>query len=171
MDTFLQDVRYAGRTLRKNPAFTLIAIACLAMGIATNTTLFSCFNAIVLRPFPFADPDRLVALWEFNPKTGDRNGVSYPDYIDWRDQAHSFTTIAALTGRSVAITEGTDPARLSGELITANLFPMLGVRPQLGRLFRADEDAAGAPGVVLLSDAAWKRLYNSDSSVVGRVSL
>ena len=72
MDSFFQDVHYAGRTLRKNPTFTLIAVVCLAMGIATNTTLFSCFNAIVLRPFPFADPDRLVALWDFNPKNGSR---------------------------------------------------------------------------------------------------
>ncbi|PYP63362.1 MAG: ABC transporter permease [Gemmatimonadetes bacterium] len=169
MDSFFQDVRYAGRTLRKNPTFTLIAVVCLAMGIATNTTLFSCFNAIVLRPFPFADPDRLVALWDFNPKNGNRDGISYLNYLDWRDQARAFSAIAAYTGRSVAITEGTEPARLQGQLVTANLFPLLGVRPQLGRLFRADEDAAGAAGVVLLSDAAWRRLYNADSSVVGRV--
>ena len=169
MDTFLQDVRYAGRTLRKNPAFTLIAVICLAMGIATNTTLFSCFNAIVLRPFPFADPDQLVSLSDFNPKTGNRDAISYLNYLDWRDQSRSFTAIAGYTGRSVAITEGAEPARLSGELITANLFPLLGVRPQLGRLFREDEDVAGAPGVALLSDAGWKRLYNGDPSVVGRV--
>ncbi|HKW49248.1 MAG TPA: ABC transporter permease [Gemmatimonadaceae bacterium] len=169
METFLQDVRYAGRTLRKNPAFTLIAVICLALGIATNTTLFSCFNAIVLRPFPFTDPDHLVALSDFNPKTGYRDGISYLNYLDWRDQARSFTGVAAWSGRSVAITEGTDPARLSGELITANLFPLLGIRPQLGRLFREDEDVVGAPGVALLGDAAWKRLYDGDPSVVGRV--
>lgn len=169
MDTFLQDVRYAGRTLWKNPAFTLIAVLCLAMGIATNTTLFSCFNAIVLRPFPFTDPDQLVDLSDFNPKTGNRDAISFLDYRDWREQARSFTAIAAYGGRSVAITEGTEPARLSGELITANLFPLLGIRPQLGRLFRPDEDVEGAPGVALLSDAAWKRLYAGDPSVVGRV--
>jgi putative ABC transport system permease protein len=169
MDALLQDIRYAARTLRKNPAFTLIAVACLAMGIATNTTLFSCFNAIVLRPFPFTDPDHLVALSDFNPKTGNRDAISYLNYLDWRAQSRSFTAIAAYSGRSVAITEGTEPARLVGELITANLFPSLGVRPQLGRLFRADEDAAGAPGVALLGDAVWKRLYAGDPSVVGRV--
>src|SRR5580765_2131060 len=169
MDALLQDIRYAGRTLRKNPAFTVIAIVCLALGIATNTTLFSCFNAIVLRPFPFDDPDRLVSLWDFNPKNSNRSGISYPNYLDWRDQSRSFSGIGAYTGRSIAITEGTEPVRLSGELITANLFPLLGIRPQLGRLFRADEDAAGAGGVVLLSDAVWKRLYAGDPSVVGRV--
>ena len=169
MDTLLHDIRYAARTLRKNPAFTVIAVVCLALGIATNTTLFSCFNAIVLRPFPFDDPDRLVALWDYNPKNNNRSGVSYLDYLDWRDQSRSFTGIAAYSARSIAITEGTEPVRLSGELITANLFPLLGVRPQLGRLFRADEDAAGARGVVLLSDAVWKRLYAADPSLVGRV--
>ncbi|HEY3585432.1 MAG TPA: ABC transporter permease, partial [Casimicrobiaceae bacterium] len=169
MQTLLQDIRYAGRTLRKNPGFTVIAVVCLALGIATNTTLFSCFNAMILRPFPFADPDRLVAVSDFNPRTGNRDAVSYPNYLDWRDQSRSFTGIAAYTGRSIAITEGTEPVRLSGELITANLFPLLGVRPQLGRLFRADEDAPGADGVVLLSDAVWKRLYAGDPSVVGRV--
>jgi putative ABC transport system permease protein len=169
MQTLLQDIRYAGRTLRKNPGFTVIAVVCLALGIATNTTLFSCFNAMILRPCPFADPDRLVAVSDFNPRTGNRDAVSYPNYLDWRDQSRSFTGIAAYTGRSIAITEGTEPVRLSGELITANLFPLLGVRPQLGRLFRADEDAPGADGVVLLSDAVWKRLYAGDPSVVGRV--
>src|SRR5689334_811274 len=169
MDAFLQDVRYAVRTLRKSPTFTIIAVVCLAVGIATNTTLFSCFDAIVLRPFPFTDPDRLVALWDFNPKNGNRDGVSYLNYLDWRDQSRSFSGIAAYSGRSVAITEGTEPARLDGQLITGNLFSLLGVRPQLGRLFRADEDTQGAAGVVLLSDAAWRRLYDGDPSVVGRV--
>jgi putative ABC transport system permease protein len=169
MNTLLQDIRYAGRTLRKNPGFTVIAIVSLALGIATNTTLFSCFNAIVLRPFPFSDPDRLVAVSYFNPKTHNRDAISYLDYLDWRDQSRSFTGIAAYSGRSFVITEGTEPVRLAGVLITVNMFPLLGVAPQLGRLFRPDEDAAGASGVVLLGDAAWKRLYGGNPSIVGRV--
>src|SRR5205085_5441375 len=112
MNALLQDIRYAGRTLRKNPGFTIIAIVSLALGIATNTTLFSCFNAIVLRPFPFSDPDRLVAVSYFNPKTHNRDSTSYLDYLDWRDQSRSFTGSAAYSGRSVAITEGTEPVRL-----------------------------------------------------------
>src|SRR3954471_15402365 len=106
MDAFLQDVRYAARTLRNNPTFTLVAIVCLALGIATNTTLFSCFNAIVLRPFPAADPSRLVSLGDFNPKNGNHLDISYLNLLDWRDRTRSFSTIAGYSGRSIAITEG-----------------------------------------------------------------
>jgi putative ABC transport system permease protein len=169
METFLQDLRYALRTLRKNPAFSAIAALCLALGIATNTTLFSCFNAIVLRPFPFDRPDELVTLWDRNPRNNNRAPISYLNYLDWRDQSRSFSAVGGYAGRSIAITEGEEPARLNGQIITANLFPMLGVRPQLGRLFRPDEDQAGAPGAVLLGDGVWKRLYAGDSAVVGRV--
>lgn len=169
METLLQDVKYAVRTLTKSPAFTAIAVLCLALGIATNTTLFSCFNAIVLRPFPFSNPDELVAVWDHNPKTSGNASVSYLNYVDWRDQNKSFTDIGAYSGRSFAITEGEEPMRLGGQLVTANLFSMLGVHPQLGRLFRADEDKAGAPGVVLLGDAVWRRKYAADSSIIGRV--
>jgi putative ABC transport system permease protein len=168
VDSFLQDLRYAFRTLRKSPAFTLIAVLCLSLGIATNTTLFSCFNAIVLRPFPFEDPERLVALWDRNPKNNNRTSISYPNFQDWREQTKSFSDIAGYSGRSIAITEGEEPARLDGMIVTANLFPMLGVRPQIGRLFRPDEDKAGAPGAVLLSDGVWRRMYAGDSAVVGR---
>src|SRR5919198_1145689 len=114
MEPLLQDLRYAIRTLRKSPVFTSIAVLCLSFGIATNTTLFSCFNAVVLRPLPFADPERLVGIWDYNPKNGDRNAVSYPNYLDWRDKSRSFVAVAAYSGRSVAITEGEEPARLSG---------------------------------------------------------
>ena len=168
METFLQDVRYAARTLRKSPGFTAVAVLCLALGIATNTTLFSCFNAIVLRPFPFTDPERLVAISDRDARSTQPAAISYPTYIDWRDESKSFTEMAAYSGRSLAITEGEEPARLNGQAVSANLFPMLGVKPQVGRLFRPDEDTPGAAGTVLLSDGVWKRLYAADSAVVGR---
>lgn len=169
METLLQDVKYASRTLRKSPAFTAIAVLCLALGIATNTTLFSAFNAIVLRPLPFADPDRIVAVWDQNPKTNGRASVSYLNYVDWRDQTTSFSDLAGYEQRSFAITEGDEPVRLSGQLISANLFPMLGVQTQIGRLFRPDEDKAGAAGVVILGDAVWRRRYAADPGILGRV--
>src|SRR5205085_2891721 len=120
-------------------------------------------------PFPATDPSRLVALNDFNPKNGNRFDISYPNYVDWRDQTHSFVTVAAYSGRSIAITEGAEPARVAGMAVTANLFPLLGIRPQLGRQFRADEDVPGAPPTIMLSDAVWRRQYGGDSSLVGRV--
>jgi putative ABC transport system permease protein len=168
MERFLQDLRYAFRTLRKSPGFALIAIVCLSLGIATNTTLFSAFNTIVLRPFPFSESERLVSLWDRNPGNNDHSSVSYLNYVDWRDQSTSLSAVSAFTGRSVAITEGAEPVRLRGQLVSANLFPMLGVRAQIGRVFRAEEDSAGAAGAVLLSDAVWKQNFAADSSIVGR---
>jgi putative ABC transport system permease protein len=169
MERFLQDLRYAFRTLRRSPGFTTIAVLCLSLGIATNTTLFSGFNAIVLRPFPFTEPERLVSLWDRNPGNNNRAAISYLNYIDWREQSKSFSDVGAFTSRSVAITEGVEPIRLRGQLVSTNLFSMLGIRAQIGRVFRADEDSAGAAGAVLLNDVVWKRLYAADPSVVGRV--
>lgn len=169
METLLQDVKFAIRTLRKSPAFTAIAVLCLSLGIATNTTLFSCFNAIVLRPFPFSNPDKLVYVYDNDPKQGGQASVSYLNFVDWRAQTKTLSDLAGYEQRSFAITEGEEPVRLSGQLVSANLFPMLGVTPQLGRLFNADEDKAGAPGVVLISDAVWRRQYQSDPKIIGRV--
>ncbi|HEY6219864.1 MAG TPA: ABC transporter permease [Gemmatimonadaceae bacterium] len=169
MDALLQDIRYAARTLRANPTFTVIAVLCLSLGIATNTTLFSCFDAIVLRPFPARDPSQLVELSDWNPKNNNRFGISWLNLADWREQTKSFTGIGAYSGRSLAITEGEEPARLNGMMVTWNLFPLLGIQPQLGRGFREDEDKPGAPGTILLSDGVWHRLFGGDSSVINRV--
>jgi predicted permease len=169
METFFQDVRYAARTLRKNPAFTSIAVLCLTLGIATNTTLFSTFNAVLLRPFPFKDPDRVVYLRERNVKTGGWSVISYLNFRDWQSQTRTLAAIGATSGRSFAITEGEEPERLNGQLVSASLFPMLGITPQLGRHIRPDEDTPGAPAVVLLGDEVWRRRYASDSSIIGKV--
>ena len=169
MEALLQDIRYAARTLRANPTFTIIAVVCLAIGIATNTTLFSVFDAIILRPFPAREPAQLVELSDWNPKNNNQFGISWLNYIDWRDQTKSFNGMAAYSGRSLAITEGEEPERLAGMMVTWNLFPLLGIQPQLGRGFREDEDKPGAPGTILLSDAVWRRHFGADSSVLNRV--
>jgi putative ABC transport system permease protein len=169
VDRFLQDVRYALRTLRKSPVFTTIAVVCLSVGIATNTTLFSVMNALVFRPLPFPNPEQLVfGADRFRGNDNSRNSISYPTFVDWRDQLRT-VTIGASSGRSLTITEGDEPERLFGQLISASLFPLLGVAPQLGRVFRDDEDRAGAPGVVLLSDGVWRRRYGADSTILNRV--
>ena len=169
MDQLLQDLRFAARTLRKSPAFTAIAVVCLALGIATNTTLFSILNAILLRPLPFTDPSHVVYLHERNPKNGNGTSISYLNYLDWKAQTRTLSDMGAASGRSLSITEGEEPERLNGDAVTANLFPMLGVRPQIGRLFRADEDKPDAPGVIILSDEVWHRRYAADTAVLGRV--
>jgi putative ABC transport system permease protein len=169
MDTLLQDLRFALRTLRKSPGFTALAVVCLALGIGVNTTIFSVVNAALLRPFPFAEPERLVAVRASHLKSGiDETGPSYQDFRDWQAGTTAFAGMAAFDYRSLTISDGEEPERLAGSAVTWNLFPLLGVAPQLGRGFREEEDRPGAEGVVLLSDEAWRRRFNADPAVVGR---
>ena len=168
MDTFLQDVRYAFRTLSRSRMFALIAVACLAIGIGVNTTIFSVVNAILLRPFAFTDPERLVVLEELDTKNDDRAGVAWPNLVDWRSQSKVFTDIGAVQGRSLTLANVAEPERLEGSAITWNLFPMLGVKPALGRLIRAEEDKPGGDRVVLLSDGLWQRRFGRDPTIVGK---
>ena len=149
--------------------FTSIAVVCLAVGIAANTTLFSVMNAMVFRPLPFPKAEQLLVGMDGFRGGDERNAISYPTFLDWREQLRSVSSIGASAGRSLTITEGDEPERLFGQLISASLFPALGVNPQLGRLFREDEDRVGAPGVVLLSDGVWRRRYGGDSSIINRV--
>ena len=168
MDTFLQDVKYAFRTLSRSRMFALIAVACLAIGIGVNTTIFSVVNAILLRPFAFTDPERLVVLEELDTKNDDRAGVAWPNLVDWRSQSNVFTDIGAVQGRSLTLANVAEPERLEGSAITWNLFPMLGVKPALGRLIRAEEDKPGGDRVVLLSDGLWQRRFGRDPTIVGK---
>jgi len=168
MDTFLQDVRYALRTLLRSRMFAAIAVACLALGIGVNTTIFSVVNAILLRPFDFREPERLVVLEELNTQNGGRSGVAWPNLVDWRAQSTAFSDMAAVQGRSLTLANVDEPERLEGSAITWNLFPMLGVSPAVGRLMRADEDRQGGDRVVLLSDGLWERRFGRDSAIVGK---
>ena len=172
VETLMQDLRYSVRTLLKSPGFATIAVLCIAIGIGANTSIFSVVNAILLRPFPYADPDRIVALHEIQPKNDiDAGGFSNLDYRDLREQATAFSSIAAYTERSLTFSGEREPERVSGASISWNLFPFLGVKPALGRTFRADEDRAGAPGAVLLSHELWMRRFNGDPNVVGKTIL
>jgi putative ABC transport system permease protein len=169
MDTFFQDLRYGARTLIKTPLFTLIAIACLALGIGVNTAIFSVTDAILMTPFGFEKPDELVVLFEAHPKRDiDDAGPSFRNFRDWQRQAQSFSGIAAQSFRSLTLTELEEPVRLQGATITWNMFPMLGVRPILGRVFREDEDQPGAPGTVLLGHDTWVQRFSADSGIIGR---
>src|SRR5262249_12802846 len=136
MQTLIQDLRYGARMLLNKPGFTLIALATLALGIGANTAIFSVINAVLLRPLPYADPERLVALWESNTRRSDSpNSVSYPNFFDWRAQSQSFERMASYHTDNMALTGVAMPINLRGAVVSPDLFTVLGVKPQLGRLF------------------------------------
>jgi len=170
MEAVVQDLRYAFRTLANQRGFTGIAILCLALGIGVNTVIFSCLNAILLRPFPYADPDALVVVSEGQAQQGRRSGgaLSYPDYVDYAASAKSFASMGASASRSFLITGTADPERLEGARVSASLFATLGVAPALGRGFEPADDREGAARVVLISDALWERRFARDPQVLGR---
>src|SRR5262245_33608327 len=169
METLLQDIRYALRTLLKDCAVSAIVVACLAMGIGVNATLFSVVDGVLLQPLPFASPERLVRLTEtFERRDIRRNGVSYPDLRDWKEAATPFETVGAMTARRLPIADGGDPERVLGAAISWEMFPTLAVSPALGRLFGPQDDRPGAEPVVMLSVDIWQRWYQGDRSVIGR---
>src|SRR5438445_2205883 len=163
-----QDLRYALRTLAKNPAFTSIAIVAIALGIGANTVIFSAVNAVLLRPLPFKNPEQLVMVWENATHLGfPKNTPSPPNFIDWQRQNTVFTGMAAMSERSFNLTGVGEPDRLDGRRVSANLFDLLGVPALLGRTFVPDDDRPGTH-VVLLSYSLWQRRFGSDSNVIGR---
>jgi predicted permease len=163
-----QDLRFAFRGLRSRPGFTLTVLLTLALGIGANAAIFTVVDAILLKPLPYAQPDRLVHLWEtFESKVDARSEASYPDYLDWRARNHVFTDLAGYQGGGY-ILGGATPQMVGAARVTANFFDVLGVKPLLGRTFAAGEDAPGAPRVVLLTYGFWQRQFAGDRSIVGR---
>src|SRR5215475_218736 len=163
-----QDLRYALRMLAKNPAFTVIAVVAIALGIGANTVIFSAVDAVLLRPLPFKSPEQLVMIWENATHLGFPKDTPSPaNFLDWQKQATSFTAMAALVERSFNLTGLGEPERLDGRRVSANLFELLGVRPLLGRTFVLDDDKPGTH-VVVLSYSLWQRRFGSDPSVIGR---
>src|SRR6266480_4811334 len=163
-----QDLRYALRTLAKNPAFTSIAIVAIALGIGANTVIFSAVNAILLRPLPFKNPEQLVMVWENATHLGfPKNTPAPPNFLDWQRQNSVFTGMAAMVERSFNLTGVGEPERLDGRRVSANLFDVLAVSPLIGRTFVPDDDRLGTH-VVLLSYRLWQRRFGSDPSIIGR---
>lgn len=164
------DLRYAFRQLTNNPGFTIVAVLTLALGIGATTAIFSIAYSVVLRPLPFGEPERLVALWTRVPKVGDRPVfVCAADYRDWREQNRVFEDIALVQRvANFNLTGDGEPERLQGALVSANLFPVLRVEPLLGRVFRETENAIGHDLVVLLSYGLWQRRFGGDPDIVGK---
>ncbi|PYI76350.1 MAG: hypothetical protein DMF04_08570, partial [Verrucomicrobia bacterium] len=166
------DVRFGARMLVKTPAFTAIAVLALALGIGASTTTFSVVNALLLKPWPYIqDQDRILYVSEYFPNVSSDhdNGVAYPDYLDFKQQATTLEGFGTTSTATMIISDGDKPDRYLGAFITADAFSFLGVQPILGRTFRADEDQQGAAPVALLGYEAWKTHFGSDANVVGRV--
>ncbi len=165
----LHDLRYAARLQRKNPGFTIVAVIALALGIGANTAIFSVVNTVLLRPLPYKDPERLVMVWEDASRHGyPRDTPAAGNYVDWRDQNQVFEGMAAIADTSFNLTGSGEPERLEGRRVSVNLFPLLGVEPQIGRVFTAAEDQPGAQRVVLLSYGLWQRRFGGDPNIAGQ---
>jgi putative ABC transport system permease protein len=179
LETLVKDARLAFRMLRKEPSFTAVAVLTLALGIGANTAIFSVVSSVLIHPLPYnepySDPGRLVWITEFWPQLsyimGDNTPVMIPDYLHWREQSHMFEGIAACGGGRGAVNLGSkgERERVDATRVTRNFFPMLGIRPALGRDFLPEEDRPGGPPVVILSHALWQRRFGSDPKLVGRM--
>jgi putative ABC transport system permease protein len=167
---FLQDIRYAVRTLVKERGFTTVAVACLSLGIGVNAAVFSFFDGVVLHPYPYPDAARIVVFRGINPRLHiSRAQVSFLNYRDIRDSTKSFEALEAFDYRNLTIADGAgEPERYRGSAISHGLFQLLGAEPVLGRRFTADDDRPGAQPVVLLSNEVWTRRYSRDPAVIGR---
>jgi putative ABC transport system permease protein len=165
----MNDLKFALRQLRKSPAFTLIAVITLALGIGANTAIFSIVNAVLLRPLPYPNADRIMVLNE-SSGPGQDYSVALPDYFDWRNDNTVFEHLAAThkESRNLSGIAGRDPERVSCASVTRNFFNVVGVSSEIGRTFNEDEDKVGAPPVVVISHRLWQRAFNRDPSVIGR---
>jgi putative ABC transport system permease protein len=169
MENLLQDLRYSIRLLTKHPGFTAVMTLTLALGIGANSAMFSVINAVLLRPLPYKDAERIVTLWESNAQPGlDRTEVSPPNFVDWSTQSRSFEQMAAFRYWGFVFTGTGEPERLRGARVSASLFPLLGVQASQGRIFLPEEDRFGNNRVVLLSHGLWQRRFGALFNVVGQ---
>lgn len=166
-DEMIQDLRYGLRILRKQPAFSLIIILTLGLGIGANTALFSLINAVLLQPLPYAQPEQLVMVYSRTPREA-RQGVAWADLRDWQAQSQSFAELAAFTPQSVNLTGRAEPGRLIGGFVSANFFNLLKVKPAAGRTFVKGEDEAGAERVAIVNYDVWRDRFGADASLVGQ---
>ena len=170
MQAWLQELRYAIRLLIKAPSFTAVALFTLALGIAANTAIFSIVNALLIEPLPYAEPHRLVMLWQDQRARGgpEDEWLAPAHFFDWRNRATSFEASTVFHGGSASLTGSGEPEQLRGWRVTADFFRVLGVAPALGRDFRAEDDKPGAPATVIITHGLWVRRFGADPSLLGR---
>jgi predicted permease len=164
----LNDLSMAFRSLRKSPGFTLVAVLTLAIGIGANTAIFSVVQGVLLAPLPYRQPDRLVDIWLVNPALKYLMDLSYPDFLDWQRQAHSFEKMAAFAPLEYDLTSPGTAEHVSGQEVSAEFFDTLGVRPALGREFTREEDRHGGAPAVIISDRLWKERLAGSAGAIGK---
>jgi predicted permease len=167
LETLALDVRFAVRGMRKNLGFTTVALLTLALGIGANTALFSVVNGVLLNPLPYPNAEQLVVLFG-KTKQFEHASVSYPNYLDWEKESHSFSSMAAFREENFNVTGQDEPERLHGSMISATFFSTLGVAPIIGRTISAQEDMPGGAPVALIGEGLWKRKFGASPSVLGR---
>jgi predicted permease len=168
MGALWQDLKYAVRILAANPGFAAIAIITLSLGVGANTALFSVVNGVLLNPLPYPNPNQLVEVAEKN-QTFSESSVSYPNFLDWVRQNHSFESLAAYRQNDFSLTGTGEPERVKATQVSASFFPLLGVKPVIGRNFTAEEDKRGAAPVVMLSGGFWKSKLGSSPDILGKM--
>lgn len=167
LDDAARDVRFGLRSLLRSPAFTVVAVLCLALGIGANAALFSVLNAVLLRPLPFPEPDRVVRIYE-SFKDGGQGSVSMPNFRDWVEQGTGFARLAAYEGRNLNLLGTSEPERVTAVLATPELFEVLKVRPLLGRTFIPGQDVPKQDKIVVISEGLWRSRFGADRALVGR---
>ena len=162
-----QDLRYGFRVLAKSPAFSLIAVLTLALGIGANTAIFSVVNGVLLNPLPFRQPEQLVSMFQ-KIKNFDNGSISYPNFKDWQRMNTTFAGMAAYRSTGFNLSGNGEPERLHGEMISAGFFEILGVNPIMGRTFAADEDRVGANPTVMITEGLWQRKFGGRKDIIGQ---
>ena len=170
MSSLLRDIRHSVRTLRQSPGFTAVAVLTLAIGIGANTAIFSFVDAMLLKPLPYPDADRIVRVME-KPPRGERNGISTLNFLDWQRDNTVFDFMSAQTGDAVTLTGGSEPVQLRGGLVSAGYFKVFGAEPALGRTFLPGEDQLGKQQVAVISHSVWVTQFGADPTIVNRTVL
>src|ERR1700724_1604647 len=167
MHSLIQDIRFSARLMRKRPGMTFLVIAALVLGIGINSAVFTVVNAVLIRPLPFPDPDRVTLILTKSYQFPNMP-VSYPEFLDWKKQSHSFETIVALRFLNINLTGYGTPEHLKGIRTSVSFFKVLGMRPFLGRDFIEDDDRPGADRTVIISHSLWERKFGADPAIVGK---
>src|SRR5438046_2032848 len=169
VETTLQDLRYGLRMLRRSPGFAALAVLTIGLGIGANSAIFSVINGVVRKPLAYPNSDRLMFITTQFPNIGfDKFWFSPPEYIDFKTHTRAFGDVAAYTTGAMNVSEGDKPERVNAAYVTANMFHVLGVSPEAGRVFTADEDLPNSDPVIVISHELWQRSFGGDRAIVGK---